>query len=105
MQVFNILLGTVLPFAATATENGRCSGTATGAYKSNGICIDTGKCASYGGSTITGGCPGDASNIKCCYILGCYDSTSSCRFTADGCSGPFVSGYCPGNSNYQCCNY
>ncbi|KAI8623448.1 hypothetical protein F5Y19DRAFT_458434 [Xylariaceae sp. FL1651] len=106
MQTVTLLFGAALLSTAAAAVNGRCSGTATGSYLSNGICIDTGTCNSYSrGSYITGGCPNDPNNIKCCYIQGCTDSTSYCGWTSNGCSGPFQPGFCPGPSNYECCNY
>ncbi len=91
---FNLsLLVGLFPLAAMAAINGRCSGTATGAYKENGICVSTSSCASYGGTYISGGCPSDASNIKCCLIDQCYGDESRCQWTNNYCDGPFRSGW------------
>jgi len=122
-MLFLYLLVGFLPLAAIAnpalaavpiekrTLNGHCSGTATSYYKSDGICITTATCDSYGGSYITGGCPSDPDNVKCC-LVGLEGSvgtnpcggSSYCDWTANGCpGGSFHPGSCPGGSNYQCC--
>ncbi|KAH8655279.1 hypothetical protein BX600DRAFT_515111 [Xylariales sp. PMI_506] len=111
---YSAYLLALFPAAALATVNGHCSGssaggTATGDFLEYGICVSTTTCGDYGGVTITGGCPNDASNIKCC-LIGLDSSTvnpcggaSWCEWTADTCSGTRVPGYCPGGSNYECC--
>ncbi|KAK4199168.1 hypothetical protein QBC40DRAFT_297735 [Triangularia verruculosa] len=108
MRSFYILAG--FPLAALATVNGHCSGDqATGEWRSKGICISTGTCTSYGGKYITGACPNDPDNIKCC-LVGRYPSTvnpcgglSWCDWTSNSCSGTRPTGYCPGGDNYRCC--
>ncbi|KAH8586998.1 hypothetical protein B0O99DRAFT_642934 [Bisporella sp. PMI_857] len=100
----------LFPFTAIAALNGHCSGTATGSYLTHGICVSTSTCNSYSGSYISGGCPSDASNIRCC-VIGLAGSISTnpcggssfCTWTTFDCSGDFEPGHCPGGSNYQCC--
>src|SRR5688500_4285083 len=59
----------VLPLAALATPNGRCTGDqATGRWKQSGICISTSNCRNRGGKTKNGACPFDGDDIKCCLI-------------------------------------
>lgn len=62
------LLLSFFPLTALATVNGHCSGKATGDYDTYGICITTSNCNSYGGSYISGGCPNDVANVKCCLV-------------------------------------
>ncbi|KAH8592280.1 hypothetical protein B0O99DRAFT_663239 [Bisporella sp. PMI_857] len=100
----------LFPFSAFAALNGHCSGTATGSYLTHGICIHTGTCTSYGGKYISGGCPSDPSDVRCC-VIGLADSLSTnpcgvpswCTWTANSCPGAFHPGHCPGGTNYQCC--
>ncbi|KAH8820211.1 hypothetical protein F5884DRAFT_763226 [Xylogone sp. PMI_703] len=115
--MYSFLLLGLFPLAALATVNGHCSGSAaTGNWGTDGICVSTSTCTSYGGKYISGACPFDADNIKCCLVgLGPtvnYDpcgGVSFCDWTsgntqckADG--GSLRSeGKCPGGSNYQCC--
>lgn len=111
----------LLPLAAMATPtadldarsiNGHCGGSAaTGVWLDDGICITTSTCDSFDGAYKTGACPDDAADVKCCVVgLGRSDSTnpcggtSYCDWTANGCSGTWKSGYCPGGSNYKCCS-
>jgi len=91
------LLLTVAP-STLAAVNGKCSSG------KKGICIATGTCSKYGGSTSNGYCPSDPNNIKCCSNIPCkYNGKSgSCMFTSE-CSGSTVSGLCPGGSNFKCC--
>jgi hypothetical protein len=131
----HLSLAALLPFAARvlATVNGHCSGSASGLYLSDGICVTTSTCDSYDGSYISGGCPYDADNVKCC-LVGLEDSvsvnpcggSSYCNWVANGCSdGSWISGTffpeglrvagltrldvptgdCPGGSNYKCCKH
>lgn len=95
----------LFPLTAVATVNGHCSGssaggTATGEYLEYGICIDQTTCTStYKGSHINGGCPNDASNIKCC-VVGLEGSSSVnpcggisyCSWSNLQCSGSYKSG-------------
>jgi hypothetical protein len=77
---------------ALAALNGRCSGTATGAYRNQGICVKTSTCSSHGGSYISGGCPNDPADVKCCVIYECYGDESMCQWTNTFCDGPWRSG-------------
>ena len=81
-----------------ASVNGPCSGR-------NGICIDSGKCSSYGGSTFTGKCPRDPNSIKCCDNIPCKgdDGRSGTCVFSNQCSGDTASGKCPGGTNFKCC--
>lgn len=114
-MLFKYLLASFLPLAALVSAaavpdaaaaellqaralNGHCSGTATGYYLSTGICVTTTTCNAYDGSYISGGCPNDANNIKCCQI-GLIDTTvnpcggsSYCEWTDLSCAGSFQSG-------------
>ena len=111
-MLFKYLLISFLPLAAIAspaavpdaaaaaellkarTVNGHCSGSATGTYLNDGICITTSTCDAYSGKYISGGCPSDASNVKCC-VIGLADSSSVnpcgglsyCTWTSNVCSG------------------
>ncbi|KAK4100210.1 hypothetical protein N658DRAFT_516888 [Parathielavia hyrcaniae] len=104
MRYIHCLLLSLLP-TALAALNGHCSGTATGVYKSQGICVKTSTCSSYGGSTINGGCPNDPADVKCCVMYECYGDESMCQWTNTLCDGPWRSGHCPGGSNYKCCDF
>ena len=78
-----------------AEENGPCSGR-------GGVCIDSGKCSSVGGTSYSGYCPSDPNNIKCCDNIPCSANGKSgtCQFS---CSGESVSGKCPGGNGFKCC--
>ena len=81
-----------------ASVNGPCTGR-------SGVCIDSGKCGSYGGKTYSGFCPKDANSIKCCDDISCKADdgrTGTCKFSKD-CNGDSVSGKCPGGSDFKCC--
>ncbi|ORX66404.1 hypothetical protein BCR32DRAFT_178062, partial [Anaeromyces robustus] len=84
--------------SALAATNGKCTGK-------TGICISTSTCGDYDGSYVSGKCPNDPSDIKCCDDIPCKADdgrTGSCMFT-DECGGDTVSGKCPGGSNFKCC--
>jgi len=84
--------------SALAALNGRCS------YGVKGICVKTGTCSNYGGTSSTGNCPNDPKNVKCCSDIRCEykGQVGSCKFT-DECGGSTVTGLCPGGSNFKCC--
>ncbi|MBE3044639.1 hypothetical protein IMZ48_19180 [Candidatus Bathyarchaeota archaeon] len=64
------LILSILPLAH-GVVNGRCSGSkATNLWHTDGICISTESCNSFGGKHISGACPDDPENIKCCRIEG-----------------------------------
>ena len=58
----------LFPVVALAAVNGKCSGTATGFWLSDGICEPTATCDYYHGTYITGGCPNDVDDVKCCLV-------------------------------------
>ncbi|KAH8587578.1 hypothetical protein B0O99DRAFT_395236 [Bisporella sp. PMI_857] len=95
--------------AVHAAVGGRC--TPAGGANSRSICISTSVCRSYGGTYVNNRCPDDPADIKCCSVDNCLDNSSFCTWTGanNECEGipqaVFVSGYCPGGSNYKCCNY
>ena len=115
-MLFKYILASFLPLAAIAspaavpdaaaaaellqarTVNGHCSGTATGIYRTDGICVSTSTCNSYSGSYISGGCPSDANNIKCCVIgldpvsVNPCGGSSYCTWTSERCGGTRVPG-------------
>ena len=95
MKFILILLLTIS--STLASVNGPCSGR-------DGICIDSSKCSSYGGTTYSGKCPKDANNIKCCDSLSCSANgkTGKCVFSSQ-CKGESVGGKCPGGSDFKCC--
>ncbi len=80
---------------AQAALNGAC--TASG---KPGVCISTNDCTADGGSYVSGACPNDAENIKCCYKS--CGSGGTCRFTSS-CSGTTQTGLCPGPTDFKCC--
>jgi len=61
-------------------------------------CINVGICATKGGISRAGLCPG-ANNVQCCSCESCMDA-SAC--VAKG--GVPHAGICPGAGNIQCCN-
>ena len=97
MLKFIIILLAVISTTFAAT-NGKCSGR-------TGICIDSSKCSSAGGTTYSGKCPSDPNSIKCCDNIPCKanDGRSGKCVFSDQCSGDSVSGKCPGGTNFKCC--
>ncbi|OUM59639.1 hypothetical protein PIROE2DRAFT_34509, partial [Piromyces sp. E2] len=84
--------------AALAAINGRCS-------SGNGVCVTVNDCTKAGGSYVSGKCPNDPNNVKCCNKTRCVapnGAVGSCMFTSS-CSGTTYSGLCPGGSNFKCC--
>jgi hypothetical protein len=69
-----------------------------------GVCLTTGECSASGGTTITGACPADPSNVKCCSKPSCNNGASgNCRWTSD-CAGSSASNLCPGPGGFKCCS-
>jgi len=94
---FVLLAFAALPSVFGAV-NGRCS-------SGNGVCVSTQSCSKAGGSYVSGLCPNDPNNIKCCNKTRCVTSegkVGSCKFTSN-CSGTSYSGLCPGGTNFKCC--
>lgn len=90
----------VLVSGAFAAENEPC----VGANGVAGVCVDSAACTTAGGTSISGACPSDPSNVKCCTKPSCSNgSAGNCRWTSD-CAGTSVSGQCPGPSAMQCCS-
>ncbi|KAF8207760.1 hypothetical protein K438DRAFT_1575129 [Mycena galopus ATCC 62051] len=95
----------VLLFYISSTEaavNGPCSGTG-----GVGVCISTSSCSASGGTSTSGLCPDDPTNIKCCTKSPCTSAVLGggvCRFT-NTCTGNHysISGLCPGPSDFKCC--
>lgn len=54
-----------------------------------------------GGTSISGACPSDPLNVKCCSKLRC--SIGRCGWTSD-CAGSTRSGECPVPSQFKCCS-
>jgi len=84
--------------SALAAVNGACSNGV------KGICIDSGICGNYGGTSSSGNCPSDPNNVKCCSNIPCKanNMSGSCVFESE-CDGTTYSGLCPGGSNFKCC--
>ncbi|KAF7561960.1 hypothetical protein G7046_g2182 [Stylonectria norvegica] len=83
---------------ALAANNEPCYGPSGRA----GVCISTSSCSSAGGTSISGACPADAANIKCCSKPSC-GSGGNCRWQSD-CGGSSVANQCPGPSQMKCCS-
>ncbi|KAF5962898.1 hypothetical protein FBULB1_13755 [Fusarium bulbicola] len=66
-----------------------------------GVCITEASCTSAGGTAISGACPADAANIKCCSKPTC--SSGNCRWSSD-CAGTSASNQCPGPAQMKCCS-
>ena len=78
-------------------SNGKCS-------SGNGICITTDECTKNGGSYVSGKCPNDPANVKCCNKICSYNGKQGeCKFVSECNNGDVYSGLCPGNSNFKCC--
>lgn len=63
-------------------------------------------CLNNGGSVSTGFCSGGSDNRYCsCSVSFCGSlGTGHCQYTSQPCSGVYQTGFCPGPSNYKCCN-
>ncbi|KAI9172540.1 hypothetical protein HJFPF1_02045 [Paramyrothecium foliicola] len=88
----------ILPALALAAVNEPCYGPSNRA----GVCISTSACSQAGGTSISGACPADAADIRCCTKPAC-GSGGNCRWTSD-CAGTSSAGLCPGPSQMQCCS-
>ncbi|KAI8666178.1 hypothetical protein NCS52_00819900 [Fusarium sp. LHS14.1] len=96
---FTTLLPLLLP-SALAASNEPCYGPNGIA----GVCITDAACTSAGGTSISGACPADAANIKCCSKPSCANGASgNCRWTSD-CAGSSVTNQCPGPGQMRCCS-
>jgi len=83
--------------SAFAALNGACT-------NHDGICISTTTCGNYGGAHVTGKCPNDPNDVKCCFNIPCKSNgkSGSCMFKSK-CSGETVTGLCPGGADFLCC--
>ncbi|KAB2576870.1 putative secreted protein [Lasiodiplodia theobromae] len=88
----------LLPLTTLAKFNGPC----TGAANKPGVCIKTSSCTSGGGTYISGACPNDPNDVKCCTKASC-GSGGTCKFVDKCESGSTKAGLCPGPSDFKCC--
>ncbi|KAF9555426.1 glycoside hydrolase family 24 protein [Agrocybe pediades] len=93
-QVFLALALTLS--VAQAALNGACTVGST-----PGVCLSTSSCTGSGGTTHSGYCPNDPSDVKCC-TKPC-GSGGTCRFTSSCTTGKTQTGLCPGPSTFTCC--
>ncbi|KAH7171332.1 hypothetical protein EDB81DRAFT_778259 [Dactylonectria macrodidyma] len=89
---------TLLAVTAHAAVNEPCYGK--NGYA--GVCVTTSTCSKSGGVTISGACPKDPANVKCCSKPAC-GSGGNCRWISD-CAGSSKSNQCPGPSQFKCCS-
>ncbi|KAH6989189.1 hypothetical protein BKA56DRAFT_629078 [Ilyonectria sp. MPI-CAGE-AT-0026] len=69
-----------------------------------GVCVTTSACSKAGGTTISGACPKDPANVKCCSKPKCGSGgAGNCRWTSD-CAGSKASNQCPGPGQMKCCS-
>ena len=74
----------------------------TGSGDAPGVCIATGSCTSRGGTYISGACPKDPADIKCCTKTSCGHG-GNCRWTSQCSSGNTLPDLCPGQAGFKCC--
>jgi len=92
-QIISLLIA--IP-SALAAINGKCS-------SGNGVCVSTTSCSNSGGTYVSGKCPNDPANIKCCNKNCSYNGKSGqCKFKSQ-CKGTTYSGLCPGGNDFLCC--
>ncbi|ROT38432.1 hypothetical protein SODALDRAFT_339841 [Sodiomyces alkalinus F11] len=100
MHIRHLLFALAAATTAMAAINEPC-------YGSNGVagvCVSTTACASAGGTSITGACPRDPADIRCCSKPRCSNgSNGNCRWVSD-CAGSTVTNQCPGPSGMRCCS-
>ncbi|KID64475.1 D-alanyl-D-alanine carboxypeptidase, partial [Metarhizium hybridum] len=69
-----------------------------------GVCTTEAACAAANGTTATGACPADGTDIKCCSKARCGpDGAGNCRWQSD-CAGSSTANLCPGPPEMQCCS-
>ncbi|KAH6871827.1 hypothetical protein B0T10DRAFT_500219 [Thelonectria olida] len=69
-----------------------------------GVCVSETNCKNSGGISISGACPNDPANIKCCTKPSCPNGAQgNCRWVSD-CAGSTVSNKCPGPAQFKCCS-
>ncbi|RYP02140.1 hypothetical protein DL764_005935 [Monosporascus ibericus] len=101
MQLQSIIVSVALVVGPTfAAVNEPCIGRNGAA----GVCVSTSACSSAGGTSITGACPWDPVDIRCCTKPSCSNgSNGNCRWTSD-CAGSTVVNQCPGPAAFRCCS-
>ncbi|KID93844.1 D-alanyl-D-alanine carboxypeptidase, partial [Metarhizium majus ARSEF 297] len=69
-----------------------------------GVCTTEAACAAANGTTVTGACPADGADIKCCSKARCGpECAGNCRWQSD-CAGSSTANLCPGPAQMQCCS-
>ncbi|KAH6904001.1 hypothetical protein BKA70DRAFT_1110062 [Coprinopsis sp. MPI-PUGE-AT-0042] len=68
-----------------------------------GICVTTSTCAFSDGTSRTGFCPNDDSDVKCCTTKCGPGAAGICRFNSTCESGRTLTGLCPGPNDFKCC--
>jgi len=91
---------TLVTLALAATVRAAV-GDACSAAGTPGVCLATATCTAGSGTTHTGYCPNDPSDVKCC-TKSC-STGGQCRLTSSCPSGNTLSGLCPGPSTVKCC--
>jgi len=86
--------------SSLASLQGGCSGS----YMGVGVCVHTADCTANGGSYISGFCPGDPEDVKCCVKkVQVGNQIGKCLPTYQCYSGRILDGYCPGNESVKLC--
>ncbi|KAF2251618.1 hypothetical protein BU26DRAFT_602161 [Trematosphaeria pertusa] len=67
-----------------------------------GVCLSSSACSASGGTSISGACPADPADVKCCSKPSCGSSPGNCRWSSD-CAGSSLSNLCPGPGGFKCC--
>ncbi|KAF2257897.1 hypothetical protein CC78DRAFT_563255 [Lojkania enalia] len=98
MRTSSIFITVLASHFANAALNEPCYGTNGVA----GVCVSTASCSSSGGVSISGACPSDPADVKCCSKPSCGASPGNCRWTSD-CAASSLSNLCPGPSGFKCC--
>ncbi|KAF6759172.1 lysozyme [Ephemerocybe angulata] len=96
MRSFIITALVCLPLLTNAALNGPC--TANGVP---GACLATSTCSGGGGTSVSGFCPNDPADVKCCTKT--CGSGGQCRIASTCTTGNTQSGLCPGPSDFKCC--
>ncbi|KAI6350974.1 hypothetical protein MCOR25_010237 [Pyricularia grisea] len=96
------LLLMLLPLLATPVLG--AIGSLCKANKVTGTCQTTSWCKGRKGQQpVTGACPNDPDNVKCCIFPECEGDVGMGCFLESECYTYTHPGLCPGPSNYKCC--
>lgn len=68
-----------------------------------GVCVTTSTCSSSGGIAISGACPSDPADVKCCSKRSCGTAANSTCLWQSDCAGTSITNQCPGPSQFKCC--